>query len=42
MRSEKLLAEDGDILGTQRKGNVALEAVTKQQLVKAEKTLYVL
>jgi hypothetical protein len=43
VRSEKLVAEAEDSSGTQRKGErPLLEAATKQQLVKTEKTLCVL
>jgi hypothetical protein len=43
VRSEKLVAEAGGNAGTQRKGErLPLEAVTKQRLVKTEKTLCVL
>jgi hypothetical protein len=42
-RSEKLVAEAGDSSGTQRKGKrLPLEATTKQQLLKTEKTSCVL
>jgi hypothetical protein len=40
VRSEKLVAEAGDSLGTQKKEK--LEASTKQQLVKTEKIFHVL
>jgi hypothetical protein len=40
VRSEKLVAENGDSSGTHRKGNVG--AATKQRLVKTEKTSCVL
>lgn len=43
MTSEKLVAEAEDSSGTQRKGErPPLQAATKQQLVKTEKTLCVL
>jgi hypothetical protein len=39
VKRDKLIAEAGGCLGTQRKGNVRrLKAATKQRLVKTEKT----
>jgi hypothetical protein len=42
MRNEKLVTEDGASSVTQRKGDSAFDAATKQRLVKTVKTLCVL